>query len=129
MAPMSFAVRMLAGEAIPVYNNGDMIRDFTYIDDITEGVVRITTAEALPDYRVYNIGRGAPVQLMDFVSALEVHLGVKADINFMPMQDGDVPRTMADTTLLQEDFGYSPQVSIDEGVEKFAGWYKDYYSA
>lgn len=129
MAPMRFAVRMLNGEQIPVYNQGNMIRDFTYIDDINEGVKRIATADSLPTNRVYNIGRGEPVQLLDFVQALERHLGVEADINFMPMQDGDVPRTMADTSELQRDFDYQPTTSIDEGVKRFAKWYKEYYAA
>ena len=129
MAPIRFAVRMLAGDPIPVYNHGNMIRDFTYIDDINEGVQRITLAESLPDYKVYNIGRGEPVQLMDFIAALERHLGVQANIDMQDMQDGDVPRTMADTTELQSDFGYAPSVSIDEGVKRFAAWYKDYFQA
>lgn len=100
MAPMRFAKRMLAGEPIPVYNNGDMIRDFTYIDDIIEGVLRVIEKEMLPSYDIYNIGRGQPVPLMEFVEALEKHLEVEADIHYLPMQDGDVPRTMADITKL-----------------------------
>lgn len=128
MAPFRFASRMLSGEPIPVYNNGDMIRDFTYIDDITEGVVRIAQSEKSKDqYKLYNIGRGEAVQLMDFISALEKHLGVAANIKMMPMQDGDVPRTMADTTALQSDFGYQPTISMDDGVRQFADWYKTYY--
>lgn len=127
MAPMRFASRMLAGEPIPVYNQGDMIRDFTYIDDITEGVVHVVEAGQLPTYKVYNIGRGEPVKLMDFISALEKHLQVKANIEMLPMQDGDVPRTMADTSDLQADFDYRPTVSMDEGVAAFAAWYKEYY--
>ena len=128
MAPFRFASRMLKGEAIPVYNNGNMIRDFTYIDDITEGVVRVAESqdsEAL--FKLYNIGRGEPVQLMDFIELLADNLGVEAQLDMLPMQDGDVPRTMADTTALQQDFGYQPVVSIDEGVRKFAEWYKLYY--
>jgi UDP-glucuronate 4-epimerase len=129
MAPFRFASRMLKGEPIPVYNHGNMIRDFTYIDDINEGVLRITEKQlAEPGgHKVYNIGRGEPVQLMDFIQALERHLGVKAEINMMPMQDGDVPRTMADTLQLQTDYGYQPQVSVDEGVSRFAKWYQQYY--
>ena len=120
---------MLKGEAIPVYNNGDMIRDFTYIDDITQGVVHIAESERKQDlYNVYNIGRGEPVQLMDFIGALEKHLKVDAIIDMQPMQDGDVPRTMADTTALQNDFDYRPVVSMDEGVRIFADWYKGYYA-
>lgn len=128
MAPMRFAQRMLNGEPIPVYNHGKMIRDFTYIDDINEGVLRITEAAQLPAYKIYNIGRGEPVALMDFIKALETHLGVPADINLLPMQDGDVPRTMADTSALKQDFAYQPSVSIDAGVKQFADWYRGYYS-
>lgn len=127
MAPMRFALRMLRGEAIPVYNHGKMIRDFTYIDDINAGVMKIALAEMLPNYKIYNIGRGEPVELLDFIKALEKHLEVEADIEFLPMQDGDVPRTMADTSALQADFDYRPAISIDEGVKRFARWYKDYY--
>jgi len=133
MAPHRFASRMLNSEPIPVYNNGDMIRDFTYVDDITAGVMAVvnsvpsgeTTLEA--NYKLYNIGRGEAVPLLDFIQALERHLGVSADINMMPMQDGDVPRTMADTSALQSDFAYQPKVSIDQGVAQFADWYKRYY--
>ncbi|MFT4630334.1 MAG: UDP-glucuronate 4-epimerase [Dinoroseobacter sp.] len=128
MAPFRFASRMLSGEPIPVYNNGDMIRDFTYIDDITEGVVRIAeSVDSKNKYRLYNIGRGEAVPLMDFISSLEKHLGVAAEIKMMPMQDGDVPRTMADTTALQSDFGYQPTISMDDGVRQFADWYLAYY--
>lgn len=128
MAPFRFASRMLKGEAIPVYNNGNMIRDFTYIDDITEGVVKVAESkqkDAL--YKVYNIGRGERVQLMEFIELMGKHLGVEAKLNMMPMQDGDVPRTMADTSELQKDFDYQPVVSIDQGVKQFADWYKAYY--
>ncbi len=129
MAPFRFASRMLKGEAIPVYNHGDMIRDFTYIDDITEGVLRVTESQQdTSGYSVYNIGRGEPVQLMDFIQTLAKHLGVEPNINMLPMQDGDVPRTMADTTALVRDFDYSPNVSIDHGLAQFARWYKDYYA-
>lgn len=129
MAPFRFASRMLKGEEIPVYNNGNMIRDFTYIDDISEGVVRITESESTKDnYTLYNIGRGEPVQLMDFVDALSKHLGVEAEIKLLPMQDGDVPRTMANTERLQNDFSYWPSISVDEGVRRFAEWYKSFYS-
>jgi len=129
MAPFRFASRMLKGEAIPVYNQGNMIRDFTYIDDISEGVVRVSLGqgEGREPYQLYNIGRGEPVPLMDFVTALENHLGVKANINYLPMQDGDVPRTMADTSALQKDFNYQPCVSMDEGVRLFSKWYLQYY--
>jgi UDP-glucuronate 4-epimerase len=141
MAPFRFASRMLKGEAIPVYNNGNMIRDFTYIDDITDGVVKIAESfsgaegsnsaegsRSSTNYKVYNIGRGEQVQLMEFIDYMSQHLGVEAKINMLPMQDGDVPRTMANTEELQKDFGYQPSVSVDQGVEKFAKWYKQYYS-
>jgi len=128
MAPFRFASRMLKGEEIPVYNNGDMIRDFTYIDDITQGVIKVAESGAQNDlYKVYNIGRGEPVQLLEFIELMGKHLGVEAKLNMMPMQDGDVPRTMADTADLQKDFDYQPKVSIDQGVKQFAGWYKEYF--
>jgi len=132
MAPFRFASRMLKGEAIPVYNQGDMIRDFTYIDDISEGVVRVATECKTGNYeesayKIYNIGRSEPVQLMDFIAALENHLGVKAKIDLLPMQDGDVPRTMADTSALQKDYNYQPSVSMDDGVKQFAHWFLEYY--
>ncbi len=128
MAPFRFASRMLKGEPIPVYNNGDMIRDFTYIDDITEGVVRIAeSSSSVEKYALYNIGRGEKVRLMEFIDCLSKHLGVEAEINMMPMQDGDVPRTMANTEALQQNFDYQPSVSVDEGVHRFAKWYKNFY--
>lgn len=129
MAPFRFASRMLKGEAIPVYNNGDMIRDFTYIDDITEGVIKVVeSVTSANSYRIYNIGRGQPVPLMDFVESLSKHLQVEAKIQMLAMQDGDVPRTMADTSALERDFGYKPQISMDDGVNLFADWYRSYYS-
>lgn len=128
MAPFRFASRMLKGEAIPVYNNGEMIRDFTYIDDISNGVLRIAESATVEEkYKIYNIGRGEPVQLMEFIELMAKHLGVEAKLNMMPMQDGDVPRTMADTTELKADFAYQPTVSIDDGVKRFADWYSAYY--
>lgn len=130
MAPFRFASRMLKGEPIPVYNNGNMIRDFTYIDDITGGVVKVVESEqGKQNYKVYNIGRGQQVQLMEFIERMSEHLGVPADINMMPMQDGDVPRTMAKTDELQRDFDYAPTISVDEGVKRFATWYKEYYGS
>ena len=128
MAPFRFASRMLSGEAIPVYNNGDMIRDFTFIDDITQGVVKVTQSEKSDAlYNIYNIGRGEPVQLMEFIELMAKHLGVDAKLEMLPMQDGDVPRTLADTSALQSDFSYQPTVSIDQGLKLFAAWYKDFY--
>ena len=128
MAPFRFASRMLKGEAIPVYNQGNMIRDFTFIDDINEGVVRIAESQTGAQNKVYNIGRGEPVQLMDYIEQLSHHLGVEVKIDMLPMQDGDVPRTLADTTELQKDYDYKPSISSDEGNRRFAQWYKSYYS-
>ena len=127
MAPFRFASRMLKGEAIPVYNQGNMIRDFTFIDDINEGVVRIAESQTGAQNKVYNIGRGEPVQLMDYIEQLSHHLGVEVKIDMLPMQDGDVPRTLADTSELQKDYGYKPSISSDEGNRRFAQWYKAYY--
>jgi len=128
MAPFRFASRMLKGEAIPVYNNGNMIRDFTFIDDISEGVVRVVQSQQTGElYRVYNIGRGESVQLVEFIDLMAKHLGVQAKLDMLPMQDGDVPRTMADTSALKTDFDYQPKVSIDEGLSVFADWYKSFY--
>lgn len=128
MAPFRFAERMLKGESIPVYNEGKMVRDFTYIDDIGDGVSRVvekTNAEKA--YQIYNVGRGEPVELFDFITLLSKHLGVEAKLNLLPMQKGDVVATMADTSALQRDFAYKPVVSVDEGVKRFAQWYKEYY--
>ncbi len=128
MAPFRFASRLLKGEALPIYNNGNMIRDFTYIDDIINGVVLVTEKKVeTGKYRVLNIGRGEKVELMEFVTELAKNLGVEPILNMMPMQDGDVPRTMADTSRLIELYGYQPNVSIAEGVKKFSDWYKNHY--
>ena len=129
MAPMKFARLITSGKTIDVYNNGDMLRDFTYIDDIVEGTVRVidTLPEVNSDglrYGVYNIGCGHTVRLMDFISELEKALGVKADINFMPMQPGDVYETYADTSKLERDFGYKPRVDLHTGIGRFAEWFK-----
>ena len=128
MAPFRFASRMLKGEAVPVYNQGNMIRDFTFIDDINEGVVRIAESQTGAQSKVYNIGRGEPVQLMDYIEQLSHHLGIEVKIDMLPMQDGDVPRTLADTSELQKDYDYKPSISSDEGNRRFARWYKAYYA-
>ena len=128
MAPFLFAEKMLQGQVISVFNQGKMVRDFTYIDDVCNGVLRVALSnnDEKP-YKVYNIGRGEPVELMDFIDLLGMHLGVEAKINFMPMQAGDVVGTMADTTELKNDFDYQPEVSISAGVKSFADWYKKYF--
>ena len=143
MAPMLFARAILAGEPIKVFNHGQMQRDFTYIDDIVEGVIRTLdrNATACPaydpltadpatsnaPYRVFNIGNHQPVQLLDFIAALENALDRSAEKQFLPMQDGDVPATYADTALLNDWVGFAPTTAIQDGVNRFVAWYRDYH--
>ncbi len=143
MALFLFTKAILEGRPIDVFNYGKMQRDFTYIDDIVEGVIRVTdrSAEANPGYvadeadpassnvpyRVFNIGNHNPVPLMDFIGAIEEALGTTAEKNLLPLQDGDVPATYADTELLQEWVGFAPATSVKEGVGRFVAWYRDYY--
>ncbi|HIN93984.1 MAG TPA: NAD-dependent epimerase [Alphaproteobacteria bacterium] len=138
MALFKFTRNILAGEPIPVYNRGQMVRDFTYIDDVVEGVIRVidkppkVTAASegittLAPWRIYNIGNSHRVQLMDYISTLERELGKKAQLSFFPMQDGDVPATEADIGKLESDFGYRPQVKVEEGIARFVAWYRAYY--
>lgn len=143
MALFKFTKKIIEGDTIDVYNNGDMLRDFTYIDDIVEGVLRIqdvipepnadwtvengSPATSSAPYKVYNIGHGSPVKLMHFIDALETSLGIKAKKNFMPMQPGDVYATYADTQDLFDATGYTPQVKVEEGVQTFVDWYRDFY--
>ncbi|HIF9210056.1 TPA: NAD-dependent epimerase [Photobacterium damselae] len=143
MALFKFTKKIIDGEAIDIYNNGDMQRDFTYIDDIVEGIMRIqdvvpeqqedwtvetgSPADSSAPYRVYNIGNGKCEKLMDYIEALEESLGTEAKKNFMPMQPGDVYKTYADTSGLFEATGYKPQTPIKEGVENFVQWYRDFY--
>ena len=129
MAPFKFTRKIMNGETIDVYNNGDMNRDFTFIDDIVDGTIKVIDSTPKkqnqgPAFRVYNIGCGHPVKLMDFISELENAIGIKAKINFMPMQPGDVYTTYADTTRLEKEVGYKPQVELKEGISKFIEWYK-----
>lgn len=133
MAPMLFTKAILAGEAINVFNNGNLSRDFTYIDDIIEGVIRVidrapqvTESKKVPA-EIYNIGCGSPMQLMDFISTLEDALGRKAVKNMLPMQKGDVYTTYADTSKLERDFGYRPHVGLKQGIGEFVKWYTDYH--
>jgi len=140
MALFTFTRNILAGESIPVYNHGQMSRDFTYIDDIVEAVIRVIDAvprdlkrknlmhelEAAP-HQIYNVGYGARVQLMDFIAALENCLGRKAKIDFLPIKKGEVLATEADVTKLESDFGYRPRVKIEEGIACFVAWYRAYY--
>ena len=128
MAPFIFAKKMLGGELIPVYNNGQMLRDFTYIDDVVNGVQRVIEADVVGDLnQIYNIGRGEPVALLDFIQCLGDSLGVEPRLELLPMQAGDVVRTMADTQSLEENYGYQPEVSIEQGTKLFAQWYKRYF--
>ena len=140
MALFTFTRNILAGESIPVYNHGQMSRDFTYIDDIVEGVIRMI--EALPGdltsknlmhvsettpHQIYNVGYGARVQLMDFIAALENCLGHEAKLDFLPIQKGEVLATEAAVTKLESDFGYRPQVKVEAGIARFVAWYRAYY--
>ena len=143
MSPSLFADAMIKGEPIDVFNGGNMARDFTFIDDIVEGVVRVLDKPATPDvnfdallpdpatsnapYRVFNIGNGNPTPLMDYIEALERALGVSARKNFMPMQPGDVPATLADTSEIWKWTGFQPHTPVVDGVQKFADWYLAYY--
>ncbi|MBU4485859.1 MAG: NAD-dependent epimerase [Candidatus Delongbacteria bacterium] len=143
MALFLFTKAIIEGKPIDVFNNGNMRRDFTYIDDIVEGLARVIKNPAKsnsnwtgkdPDpgtstapYRIYNIGSNRPVLLMDFIGTIEKYLGVEAKKNFLPLQQGDVPASHADVQDLINDFGYSPQTSIEQGIKKFLEWYIDFY--
>lgn len=144
MALFKFTKAILAGDTIDVYNHGDLSRDFTYIDDIVEGIIRVqdkpphptpdwrvetgTPANSSAPYRVFNIGNGSPVQLLDFITALESALGIEAKKQFLPMQPGDVHSTWADTEDLFKAVGYKPQVDINTGVSRFVEWYRAFYA-
>lgn len=125
MALFSFSKKMLAGEPIDVFNNGEMKRDFTYVSDIVDGIVAALSAPL--SFEIINLGYGRPVALMDFIRTLEKELGVSATLNYLPMQAGDVPVTYADTTKARELLGFSPKVGIEEGVKRFVEWYRGYY--
>ncbi|MBN1413048.1 MAG: NAD-dependent epimerase [Spirochaetales bacterium] len=143
MALFLFTRAILEDKPIDVFNNGEMSRDFTYIDDIAEGVVRIIDHPAEPDpawdpdapdpaassapYRVYNLGNGSPVRLLDFIRAIENATGKKAKMNFLPMQPADVVSTHADTRELKKAVGYEPRVDIQTGIKRFVDWYREYH--
>ncbi len=143
MALFKFTAAILEGRPIDVYNHGRMRRDFTYIDDIVEGVVRVMARVPEPDpgwsgdepdpgsspapYRLYNIGNDNPVELMEFIAAIEEAVGRKAEKNMLPMQPGDVPATWADVDDLARDVGYRPATPIREGIRRFVTWYREYY--
>ena len=133
MAAYMFTQKILEGQPIPVFNNGHMRRDFTYIDDIVSGVMGVlghpfaTPAGAAP-WRLYNIGGNKTETLMDYIGEIEKALGQKAVYDFLPMQPGDVPETSADVESSIRDFGYNPSTSIREGIPKFIEWYKSYHN-
>jgi UDP-glucuronate 4-epimerase len=143
MAMFLFTRAILDGKPIDVFNHGKMRRDFTYIDDIVEGVVRTLDNPAPPNpgwsgdspdpgtsaapYRIYNIGNNNPVELMHLIEVIEDALGKKAEKNMLPIQPGDVPATWADVDDLMKDVGFKPSTPIEEGVAKFVAWFKDYY--
>ena len=145
MALFLFTKAALEGKSIDVFNHGEMYRDFTYIDDIVEGIVRVIDHPAQNDttwngkdgrastssapYKVYNIGNNNPVKLMDFITAIEHKLGKQIHKNFLPIQAGDVPSTYADIKDLVEDLGYKPSTPIQEGIDKFIDWYRDFFNA
>ena len=133
MAYYKFTKKILAGEPIQVYNRGDMMRDFTYIDDIVRGVENILCNPPEKNakgafYKLYNIGNNKPVKLMDFIETLERCLGVEAKKEYLPMQPGDVYQTYADVTDLMRDYDFKPETSIEEGLQKFVDWYREYYN-
>ncbi|MBF0444903.1 MAG: NAD-dependent epimerase [Magnetococcales bacterium] len=143
MALYLFTKAILAGEAINVFNNGKMRRDFTYIDDIVEGIVRVLDRTPTPNpnwdsdnpdpatsnapYKIYNIGNNNQVELMDYIKALEDSLGIPAKMNMMGMQPGDVPATWANVDDLMEDVGFRPQTTVQEGISRFVEWYREYH--
>ena len=125
MALFKFTRGILDGTPIPVFNEGRMVRDFTYIDDIVEGVVRVIDRPA--PYRIFNIGNHRRVELLDYIRAFEKAIGKKAKLDLLPMQPGDVPATEADTSALQAATGFSPATPVEEGVRRFVAWYREYY--
>jgi len=143
MALFKFTEGILAGRPIPVFNRGDMVRDFTYVDDIVEGIVRVIGQPAVPaagwsgdrpdpatsyaPWRIFNIGNNRPVKLMRYIEVLEQCLGKKAQLDLLPMQAGDVPATCADTGELERAVGYKPQTPVEIGLKRFAEWYQGYY--
>lgn len=140
MAYFSFTRNILARQTIDIFNNGDMRRDFTYIDDIIEGIVRVIAKPPQPElqsslsntqvppHRIYNIGNNQPVKLLHFLEVLENCLGIKAEKRFLPMQPGDVLETYADIDDLMRDTGFKPETSIEMGLSRFVDWYRDYYN-
>jgi UDP-glucuronate 4-epimerase len=141
MALFLFTDNIIKDKPIKVFNYGNMLRDFTYIDDIIEGIVRLITTipkavkqdedkeygDSLTPYKIYNIGNNNPVNLEDFISILENKLNKKAIKEYLPMQPGDVSKTYADVSELENDINYKPCTNVEEGIERFVAWYKEYY--
>jgi UDP-glucuronate 4-epimerase len=143
MALFKFTKSILAGEPIQVFNHGNMVRDFTFVDDIVEGIIRVVDRPAMPDpawtgaapnpatsyapYRVFNIGNSKPVQLLRYIRALEDCLGKKAIMEMLPMQPGDVPATSADVSRLEAATGFRPEIEVEAGIARFVDWYRSYY--
>ncbi len=143
MALFLFTKAILEGRPIDVFNHGEMVRDFTYIDDIVEGVIRVLDRPAEPDpafdashpdpatsaapYRVFNIGNSQPTPLKDYIDAVEAELGIRADRNYVPIQPGDVPATEADTSELAAWVGFKPNTKVEDGVRRFVRWYREFY--
>lgn len=131
MAPWLFANAISTGKPIKVFNNGNMKRDFTYIDDIIQGVIQVSDAgckNSKSEHRVYNIGRGEPIPLLQFIEILEKNIGKEAIKNYLPMQPGDVEITWADTLDLERDIGYTPKTKLEDGIARFVKWFKEYNS-
>jgi len=144
MALFIFTKAILEGREIEIFNQGDMVRDFTYIDDIVEGIVRVMLKPAAanpsfdmknPDpatsinrYRLYNIGNSNPVRLEEFIDAIEDELGIRAKRKYLPIQPGDVPKTYADVSHLQQEIDYKPNTEVKEGIRRFVEWYRVYYN-
>ena len=143
MALFKFTKKMIEDQPIPVFNHGNHSRDFTFISDIVEGVIRSSDQIAQPDpnwdsnnpdpstsyapFRIFNIGNNNPVKLIEYIHAIEKALGKEAILDLLPLQPGDVPDTFADSTALEQAVGYKPSVSVDDGVQKFVNWYRDFY--
>lgn len=143
MALFLFTKAILSGEKLEVFNNGHMVRDFTYVDDIVGGIIKALENPAQPDpnwdsnhpnpstsyapYKIYNIGNNQPIQLLDYIKAIEKSTNKKAILNFKPMQPGDVPSTCADISKLQTELNYHPKISVAEGIDRFVTWYRTYF--
>ncbi len=128
MAPFLFTKAILSETPIKVFNNGDLMRDFTYIDDIVKGIIEVLLTDKIQEnYNIYNIGNNTPVKLLDFIQAVELACNKKAQLDFYPMQDGDVYQTFADIEDLKAVTGYTPKIKINEGIQEFVNWYKAYF--